>query len=182
MVSADKARHSVHFVPEEKHLFCGSRYKDIPVCKTCTQLLIQGGGMLHKNCNQVNAPWGVPLSATIQNIFLLASHFLSCIQKGQQRGCLPPRSPRLTLNTSKREGGSVTEALFTTCDQTYMADSESCWWFFRFLFCCVESCHFCLGSTGCWNTLRKAPAFSRTKFLSLKISFFWNVSMEIICV
>lgn len=76
----------------------------------------------------------------------------------------------------------MTAALFTTRDQTYMADSESCWWFFRFLFCCVESCHFCLDSTGCWNTLREAPAFSRTNLFPLKISFFWNVSMEIICI
>lgn len=130
MVSADKARHSVHFVPEEKHLFCWSRYKDIPVRKTCMQLLIPGGGMLRKNCAQVNALRGVPLSATVKNIFYWQVIFLSCIQKWHRRGCPPPRP----VKTAEQEGGSTTEALFTTHEQTYMADNESCWWFFRFLF------------------------------------------------
>lgn len=76
---------TAHFVPEEKHLFCWSRNKDIPVRKTCWQLLIHGGGMLHKNCTSVNSVRGVPFSATIKNIFftwpVIFQHLFSCIQK-----------------------------------------------------------------------------------------------------
>lgn len=76
---------TAHFVPEEKHLFCWSRNKDIPVRKTCWQLLIHGGGMLHKNCTSVKSVRGVPFSATIKNIFftwpVIFQHLFSCIQK-----------------------------------------------------------------------------------------------------
>lgn len=118
-----------------------------------------------------------PLSTFCNNrkhFFTGESFFSGCVQ---QRGCLPPRSVR----TDEREGGNG-GLVYSTWSDPHVGQREQLHvcavvsvpgWFFRFLFCCAESSHFCIGSTGSWNALKDPPPhLLKNCFLFLKICCF----------